>query len=151
MQLYCQYLYQLYTATHCFNDYVTFLPGRMSMLLQFSKRQTNPCHQTTGRYYFLVNSSKYHIHLYNYIPENNLLMNLFKVTTRFQLRVLDTYHSFHEAIVSGKELQVVFCDINKAFDSLRQRAIAQIDWHGTKLGRIRLGKRFCRRSTRLYP
>ena len=81
-----------------------------------------------------------HEHLYNYIPEYNLLMILFKVTTHFQLHVLDTYHSFHETIASGKEIQVVFCDISKAFDSLRPRAIAQIHWHGAKLGRIQLGK-----------
>ena len=103
------------------------------MLLQL----TNPCHQTKGRYLFLVtresNANVYPQTSIQLYTRKQPLMILVKVATHFQLRILDTYHLFHEAIAIGKEI-LVFCDISKAFDSLRQRAIAQIDWHGTQLG-----------------
>ena len=67
-----------------------------------------------------------HKHLYNYISENNLL-------TPFQsgfiqgdstiFQILHTYHSFLEAVDSGKEVQVVFCDISKAFGRVWHRGL----------------------------
>ena len=42
-------------------------------------------------------------------------------STTFQL--LHTYHSFLEAVDSGKEVRVVFCDISKAFDRVCHRGL----------------------------
>ena len=60
-----------------------------------------------------------HKHLYNFISKNNLLTPLQSGfipgdSTTYQL--VHTYHTFCEAIDSGKEVRVVFCDISKAFD-----------------------------------
>ena len=59
-----------------------------------------------------------HKELFNYIHEHNLLTPLQSGfipgdSTTFQL--LHTYHMFCEAVDSGKEVRVVFCDISKAF------------------------------------
>ena len=67
-----------------------------------------------------------HKHLYNYISENNLLTPFQSGfiqgdSTTFQL--LHTYHSFLEAVDSGKEVRVVFCDISKAFDRVWHRGL----------------------------
>ena len=67
-----------------------------------------------------------HKHLYNYISENNLLTPFQSGfiqgdSTTFQL--LHTYHSFLEAVDSGKEVRVVFCDISKAFDKVWHRGL----------------------------
>ena len=61
----------------------------------------------------------FHKVLYNYIHENRILTPFQSgfVTgdsTTFQL--LHIYHTFCEAVDSGKEVRVVFCDISKAFD-----------------------------------
>ena len=60
-----------------------------------------------------------HKHLYNFISGNNLLTPLQSGfipgdSTTFQLA--HTYDTFCEAVDSGKEVRVVFCDISKAFD-----------------------------------
>ena len=126
--LYCRNLYLLYSIGNYFK--VTFLLiGRMPMSLPFTKRQTNLCHQITEQYLSWVKSEKtmercIHKHLYNYISENNLLTPFQSGfiqgdSTTFQL--LHTYHSFLEAVDSGKEVRVVFCDISKAFDRVWHR------------------------------
>ena len=59
------------------------------------------------------------MHLYNYISENNLLTPFqsgFIQGDSITFQLLHTYHSFLEAVDSGKEVRVVFCDISKAFD-----------------------------------
>ena len=67
-----------------------------------------------------------HKHIFNYIRENSLL-NPFQSgfiqsdSTTFQL--LHTYHSFLEAVNSGKEVCVVFCDISNAFDRVWHKGL----------------------------
>ena len=65
-----------------------------------------------------------HKHLYNYISENNSLTTfqsgfIHGDSTTFQH--LHTYHSFLEAVDSGKEMRIVFYDISKAFDRVWHR------------------------------
>ena len=67
-----------------------------------------------------------HKHLYNCISENNLLTHFHSgfiqgVSITFQL--LHTNHSFLEAVDSGKEERVAFCDISKAFDRVWHRGL----------------------------
>ena len=66
-----------------------------------------------------------HKHLYNYISENPFLrifsLVLFNVT--LQPSNFYTNHSFLEAIDSGKEVRVVFCDVSKAFDRVWHRGL----------------------------
>ena len=75
-----------------------------------------------------------HKHLFNYINENQLLTPFQSgfvpgdSTTR---KLLHTYHTFCEAVDSGKEVRAVFCDISKAFDRV---------WHNGLLYKLtRLG------------
>ena len=75
-----------------------------------------------------------HKHLFNYINENQLLTP-FQTgfvpgdSTTYQL--LHTYHTFCEAVDSGKEVRAVFCNISKAFDRV---------WHNGLLYKLtRLG------------
>ena len=67
-----------------------------------------------------------HKELFNYIYEHNLLTPLQSGfipgdSTTFQL--LHTYHMFCEAVDSGKDVHVVFCDISKAFDRVWHRGL----------------------------
>ena len=67
-----------------------------------------------------------HKHIFNYISENSLLTPFQSGfiqgdSTTFQL--LHTYHSFLEAVDSGKEVCVVFCDISKAFDKVWHKGL----------------------------
>ena len=66
-----------------------------------------------------------HKHLYNYISEKSFLhlfsLVLFKAT--LQPSNFYTYNSFQEAVDSGKEVRVVFCDISKAFDRVWQMGL----------------------------
>ena len=67
-----------------------------------------------------------HKHLYNYISENNLLTPFqsgFIQGDSTTFHLLHTYHSFLEAVDSGKEVRVVFCDISKAFDRVWHRGL----------------------------
>ena len=75
-----------------------------------------------------------HKHLFNYINENQLLTPFQSGfvpgdSTTYQL--IHTYHTFCEAVDSGKEVRAVFCDISKAFDRV---------WHNGLLYKLtRLG------------
>ncbi|MCG7879605.1 MAG: reverse transcriptase family protein, partial [Candidatus Thiodiazotropha endolucinida] len=67
-----------------------------------------------------------HKHLYNYICENQLLTPFQSGfipgdSTTYQL--LHTYHTFCEAVDSGKEVRAVFCDFSKAFDRVWHRGL----------------------------
>ena len=67
-----------------------------------------------------------HKQLYNYINQHNLLTPFQSGfvpgdSTTFQL--LHIYHTFCEAVDSGKEVRVVFCDISKAFDRVWHRGL----------------------------
>ena len=67
-----------------------------------------------------------HKQLYNYVQENNLITPLQSGftpgdSTTFQL--IHTYHVICEAVDSGKEVRVVFCDISKAFDRVWHRGL----------------------------
>ena len=67
-----------------------------------------------------------HKHIFNYKSENSLLTPVQSGfiqgdSTTFQL--LHTYHSFLEAVDSGKEVRVVFCDISKAFDRVWHKGL----------------------------
>ena len=67
-----------------------------------------------------------HKQLYNYINTNHLITPLQSGfipgdSTTYQL--LHTYHRFCEAVDSGKEVRVVFCDISKAFDRVWHRGL----------------------------
>ena len=60
-----------------------------------------------------------HKHVYNYCTANNIITPLQSGfvrgdSTTYQLS--DIYNTFCEAVDSGKEVRVVFCDISKAFD-----------------------------------
>ena len=60
-----------------------------------------------------------HKYLYNYIIENTILppFQLGSVrghSTTYQ--ILHTYHTFCNAVNSGKEVRAVFCDISKVLD-----------------------------------
>ena len=67
-----------------------------------------------------------HKDLYNYICENQL-------HTPFQFgfipgdstiyQLLHTYHTFCEAVDSGKKVRAVFCDISKAFDRVWHKGL----------------------------
>ena len=67
-----------------------------------------------------------HKQLYNYINQHNLLTPFQSEfvpgdSTTFQL--FHIYHTFCEAVDSGKEVRVVFCDISKAFDRVWHRGL----------------------------
>ena len=67
-----------------------------------------------------------HKELFNYINDKKLLTPFQSGfvpgdSTTFQL--LHTYHTFCEAVDSGKEVRVVFCDISKAFDRVWHRGL----------------------------
>ena len=69
--------------------------------------------------------------LYNHLQDSNLLSSfqsdfISGDSTENQLTFL--YHTFCEALDSGKEVQVVFCDIGKAFDHV---------WHTGLLYKLR--------------
>ena len=60
-----------------------------------------------------------HKHLYNYICENQIFRPFqsgFVPRDSATYQLLHTYHTFCEAVDSGKEVRAVFCDISKAFD-----------------------------------
>ena len=60
-----------------------------------------------------------HKHLYNYMVTNQLLTPLhsgFREGDSTTNQLLHTYHKICEAVVKGKEIRAVFCDISKAFD-----------------------------------
>ena len=64
--------------------------------------------------------------LYNYAIAHNLITPLQSGfiqgdSTTYQL--LHTYHTFCEAVDSGKEIRVVFCDVSKAFDRVWHRGL----------------------------
>ena len=67
-----------------------------------------------------------HKHLYNYISENHLLTPFqsgFVPGDSTSYQLLHTYHTFCEAVDSGKEVRAVFCDISKAFDRVWHRGL----------------------------
>ena len=67
-----------------------------------------------------------HKHLYNYIVEYNLLTPFqsgFVAGDSTTYQLLHTYHTFIEAVDSGKEVRVVFCDISKAFDRVWHKGL----------------------------
>ena len=67
-----------------------------------------------------------HKHLYNYICENHILTPFqsgFVPGDSTTNQLLHTYHTFCEAVDSGKEVRAVFCDISKAFDRVWHRGL----------------------------
>ena len=67
-----------------------------------------------------------HKHLYNYVIDNDLITPLqsrFKHGDSTNFQLIHTYHSFCEAVDSGKEVKAVFCDISKAFDRVWHRGL----------------------------
>ena len=148
--LYCRNLYLLYSIAHYFK--VTFLlTGRMPMPLPFTKKADKSMQSNYRPISFLSQIGKamerfIHKHLYNYISENNLLTPFQSGfiqgdSTTFQL--LHTYHSFLEALDSGKELRVVFCNISKAFDRVWHRGLLhKLAVMGLSEGRLRLFKSY---------
>ena len=67
-----------------------------------------------------------HKQLYNYVKSHNLITPLQSGfipgdSTTFQL--IHTYHTICEAVDSGNEVRVVFCDIRKAFDRVWLRGL----------------------------
>ena len=71
-----------------------------------------------------------HKRLYNYVTEHDLINPLqsgFKHDDSTNFHLLHTYNTFCEAVVSGKEVRVVFCDISKAFDKV---------WHNGLLHKL---------------
>ena len=67
-----------------------------------------------------------HKHLYNYVIDNDLITPLqsgFKHGDSTNFQLIHTYHSFCEAVESGIEVRVVFCDVSKAFDRVWHRGL----------------------------
>ena len=67
-----------------------------------------------------------HKELYNYINTHNLLTPFqsgFVLGDSTTLQLIHIYHTFCEAVDSGKEVRVVFCDISKAFDRVWHRGL----------------------------
>ena len=67
-----------------------------------------------------------HKHLYNYAIDNDLITPLksgFKHGDSANFQLIHTYHSFCEAVDSGKEVRAVFCDVSKAFDRVWHRGL----------------------------
>ena len=67
-----------------------------------------------------------HKHLYNYIVEHMLLtpfQSCFVAGDLTTYQLLHTYHTFIEAVDSGKEVRVVFCGISKAFDRVWHKGL----------------------------
>ncbi|MEW8185640.1 MAG: reverse transcriptase family protein [Candidatus Thiodiazotropha endolucinida] len=67
-----------------------------------------------------------HKHIYNYVLDNNLISPFqsgFTCNDSTTNQLLYLYHSFCEAVDSGKEVRVVFCDISKAFDRVWHRGL----------------------------
>ncbi|MCG7879157.1 MAG: reverse transcriptase domain-containing protein, partial [Candidatus Thiodiazotropha endolucinida] len=67
-----------------------------------------------------------HKHLYNYITAHQMITPFQSGfvqgdSTTYQL--LHTYHTFCEAVDSGKEVRAVFCDITKAFDRVWHKGL----------------------------
>ena len=67
-----------------------------------------------------------HKHMYNYLMQHQVLTPFQSGfvqgdSTTFQL--LHTYHTFCNAVDSGKEVRAVFCDISKAFDRVWHRGL----------------------------
>lgn len=67
-----------------------------------------------------------HKRLYNYIFSNQILTPfqsgfVHGDSTTYQL--IHTYHTFCEAVDSGKEVRAVFCDISKAFDRVWHKGL----------------------------
>ena len=67
-----------------------------------------------------------HKHLNNYVINNDLITPLqsgFKHGDSTNLQLIHTYHSFCEAVDSGKEIRAVPCDVSKAFDRVWHREL----------------------------
>ena len=67
-----------------------------------------------------------HKHLYNYVVSHKLItpfQSCFIKGDSITNQLLHTYHTFCEAVDSGKEVRVVFCDISKAFDRVWQKGL----------------------------
>ena len=67
-----------------------------------------------------------HKHLYNYVIDDDLITPLlsgFKQGDSTSFQLIHTYHSFCEAVDSGKEVRAVFCDVSKAFDRVWHRGL----------------------------
>ena len=67
-----------------------------------------------------------HKHLYNYVIDNDLITPLqsgFKRGDSTNFQLIYTYHSFCEAVDSGREVRAVLCDVSKAFDRVWHREL----------------------------
>ncbi|MEW8547607.1 MAG: reverse transcriptase family protein, partial [Candidatus Thiodiazotropha sp.] len=67
-----------------------------------------------------------HKHIYNYVIENSLITPFQSGFTRNDSttnQLIFLYHTFCQAVDSGKEIRVVFCDISKAFDRVWHRGL----------------------------
>ena len=67
--------------------------------------------------------------MFNFIQDNNLLtehQSGFKPNDSTLNQLSYLYHTFSEAMDKRKEVQVVFCDISKAFDSINHDFIYEI-------------------------
>ena len=67
-----------------------------------------------------------HKELYNFINTHNLLTPFqsgFVPGDSTTLQRIHTYHTFCEAVDSGREVRVVLCDISKAFDRVWHRGL----------------------------
>ena len=65
-------------------------------------------------------------HMYNYTIAHRLITSLqsgFIQGDSPTYQLLHTYHTFCEAVDSGKEIRVVFCDVSKLFDRVWQRGL----------------------------
>ena len=67
-----------------------------------------------------------HKHLFSYVIDNDLITPLqsgFKHGDSTNFQLIHTYHSFCEAVDSGKEVRAVFFDISKAFDRVWHKGL----------------------------
>ena len=67
-----------------------------------------------------------HKHIYNYVIDNNLVTPFQSGFTRIDSitnQLVFLYHTFCQAVDSGKEIRVVLCNISKAFDRVWHRGL----------------------------
>ena len=96
------------------------------MYRQFIKRMTNHYHLITDRFPYWAMERCVHKHLYNYVIDNDLITPLqsgFKHGDSTNFQLIHAYHSFCEAVDSGKEVRAIICDVSKAFDRVWHRGL----------------------------
>ena len=65
-------------------------------------------------------------HMFNFFKDHEVLTRLqsrFVPGDSTAIQILDIYNTFCKAVVDGKEVRAVFCDISKAFDRVLHKGL----------------------------